>query len=85
MCVVCHAVFVGPLLHAFGYLVGYRAVELGTVVDNVDELFVDVGRKILIHLLAVEHFLPKVFGRALCGSDYFYRLLFGSFGYCLKS
>ena len=83
--VVGHALLVGPLLHAFGHGVGDGAVEPRTVVDDIDELFVDVARKILIHLLAVEHVFSKILRRTVGRRSHFLRHFAESLGHDLKA
>lgn len=85
VCVVGNTILVGPLLHTFGYGVGDGAVELGTIVDNVDKLLVDVSRQILVHLGTVEDLLAIILRGALDGRYNLYRLLLGSAGYCIES
>jgi len=83
--VVCYPVLVSPLLDAFGYGVGNVSVETCAIVDDVNEFLVNVGRKILVHLLAVENFLTKEFAWSLAWSGYFNRLSLGSLCNSLKS
>ena len=59
--IVCDTILVSPLLHACCYCVGNAAVELCTVVDDIDELVIHFRRKIFVHLLTVEHFLAEEF------------------------
>jgi len=78
--VVGNAVFVGPLLHAFGYSIGYSAVELHAIVDNINQFFVHISGQILVHSGTIKDLSPKKFGRALHWSNH----LNGSFARSLR-
>ena len=41
--VVRHTVFLGPLLHATGHIVGYRTVQRSTVVDSIHQFLIYVA------------------------------------------
>ena len=64
VCVVCCAQFGSPFLHSCCHAVGYRAVECRTVVDCIYQLGINCTRKILKHLLAIEHILAEIIARA---------------------
>ena len=59
--IVCDTILVGPLLHACCHCIGNAAVELCTVVDNINKFVIHFRRKIFVHLLTVEHFLTEEF------------------------
>ncbi len=54
--VVTGTIVDGPAFHTFGHTVGYLARQRLFVVNGVDEGFIGINRKILIHLGTVEHF-----------------------------
>ena len=62
--VVRGSVLLGPLLHAFGHGVGYRAVEAGPVVNHVYHGLVNRRGQVFVHLGAVEHVLAEILRRA---------------------
>ena len=63
--IVCHAIIVSPLLHAFSHCIGYVTVETNAIVDDINHLVVNSTVKILIHLLTCENFLAKELRRTL--------------------
>ena len=78
--VVGNAMLYGPLFHSLCHCVGNGAVEAGTVVDDVYEFLVHVGRQILIHLLACENVFAEVFRRSFFwGGDIYSLFLEGLF------
>ena len=58
--VMGHTTFLGPLAHALGHGICDAPVEVCAVVDDIDELLVDVRRKILVHLLAIENLACEI-------------------------
>ena len=83
--VVGGAHLLGPVLHAVGHGIGDAAVEACPVVDDIDEFVIHVCWQVLTHLLAVEHVLAEVFGRALGRCRHFYGLLLEGLLYDLES
>ena len=74
-----------PLFHSLCHCVGNGAVESGTVVDDIDEFLIHVGRQILIHLLARENVFAEVFRRAFFWGGDFYGLFLEGLFHHLKS
>ena len=85
VCVVCDAILVSPLFHAFSHGISHGTVETCSVVDNVDEFFVHFAWQILVHLRTVEHVLTEELRRTFYGCDHFNCFLIESIGYNLKS
>ena len=85
VCVVCHTVLVSPLLDALSYSVGYGTIQTSAVVDNVDELFINVARKILVHLGAVENVLTEELRWTFNRCNHVDGFLVESVGYNLES
>ena len=83
--VVRHSVLHSPLLHSLCHRIGNGTVEPCAVVHYVDELFINVARKILIHLGAVEHVFSEILRRAFGGCDCFLWFLLESLCHNLKS
>ena len=65
--------------------IGHLAVKACTIVDDINHLVINVLRQILIHFLAIEDMLAKVFARSLCWCFYVKRLLLERFADNLKS
>ena len=59
--VVCGTHLLSPLFHASSHSVGYATVQAGSIVDDIDEFRIYVGRQVFIHLLTVEHILAEIF------------------------
>jgi hypothetical protein len=85
MRIVRHAVLLGPRHHAGSHSIGHLSVEASAIVDDIYHLIINVLRQVLVHLLAVEDVLAKVFARSLCWCFYVKRLLLECLADNLKS
>ena len=79
---VGHTKLLCPFLHATCNLIGYRLLESGAVFYCITKLVVGLQRKILKHLLLVEHILAVILRRAFSWCFHFNGLfLEGLFNY----
>ena len=74
-----------PLFHACCHSIGYRTVQTGPVVDDVDEFGIDIRRQVFIHLLTIEHVFAEILGRSFLGCFHLYGLFLEGLFYDLKS
>ena len=63
VCAVRNAHFHGPLLHAFGHLVGHGKGQHGAFLYHLAELLVGFQGQVLEHFLLVEDILAKIVRR----------------------
>ena len=73
--VMGNAKFHSPAFHTICNRIGDGEVEMCAVVNYVAHLCIHLGRKILEHLLSVEHIFPEIIRRALFGNAHFHRTL----------
>ena len=74
-----------PLFHAFGDAVGCLAADRFMIVDSFHQCIVGLQRKILKHLLTVEHLCTVVTVDSLFGKLHFHSFVVGSFLHAFKS
>ena len=65
--VVGGAHLLGPFLHTSSHGISDAAIQTGTVVNDIDELVIHIGRQVFVHLLTIEHILAEVIRGALRG------------------
>ena len=85
VCVMCDSFFQCPHTHAGSHMIGYFAVDRGSVVDGMGQGFVGFLGEILLHCLPVEDVLTIIFGYFLIGSNGFHCLSVGCFLHCIEA
>ena len=54
VCIVCDALFCGPLFHALSHGISHFSVESCPIVHHINHFLIDALGQVLIHFLTVE-------------------------------
>ena len=83
--VMGNAILHGPLFHTSSYSIGHIALQTGSIINDINHFLINLLGQILVHLLAVEHFLTEVLIRPFGRCYYVERLLLECLANNLKS